>query len=49
MCVDSIGVACDDDERLCIIDIAVKSKPEIDPVGGLLQAREEQSVTSHYE
>ena len=29
MCVNSIGVACDDVERLCIIDVAVKQKPEI--------------------
>ena len=49
MSVNSIGVACDDVERLCIIDVAVKSKPEVASQGGLLQAREAQKVTSHYE
>ena len=49
MCVNSIGVACDDVERLCIVDVAVKYKSEIAPQGGLLQDREEQRVTSLYE
>ena len=49
MCVNSIGVACDDVERLCIIDVAAKYKPEVAPQGGLLQAREAQRVTSHDE
>ena len=49
MCVNSIGVAYDDVERLCIIVVAVKYKPEIASQGGLLQAREAQRVTSHCE
>ena len=47
--MNSIGVAGDDVERLCIIDVVVKYKPEIAPQGGFLQAREAQRVTSHYE
>ena len=49
MCVNSIGVVCDDVEGLCIFDVAAKHKPEIAPQRGLLQAREAQRVTSHYE
>ena len=49
MCVNSIGVACADVERLCIIDVAETLKPEFSPQGGLLQTREAQRVTSHYE
>ena len=49
MCVNSIGAACADVERMCIIDVAVKQKPEFVPQGGLLLAREAQRVTSHYE
>ena len=39
MCVNPIGAARYDVERLCTIDVAVKYKPEIDPQGSLLQAR----------
>ena len=46
MCVNSIGVACDDVERMYIIDVAVKYEPEITPQGGLLQVRDAQRVTS---
>ena len=49
MRVNSIGVACDDAERLCIIDVAVKLKPELVPPGGILQPREAQRETTHYE
>ena len=47
MCVNSIGVACEKVERLCIIDVV--KKPEIAVHGGLLQAREAHRFTSHYE
>ena len=55
MCVNSIGVARYDVERLFIINVAVKYKPEIARQGGRLQAqglfpaREAQNVTPHCE
>ena len=54
MCLYSIGVACGDVERLCIIDVAVKWKPEIAPQSRGLphimsDAREAKIVTSHYD
>ena len=44
MCVNLIDGACDDVERMYIINVAVKYKPEITQQGGLLQVREAQRV-----
>ena len=49
MCENSVSVACDDVERLCIVDCSRKVEPDFTPQRGLLHAREEQRVTSHYE
>ena len=47
MCVNSISVACDDVERLCIISCSRKVKPEFTPQRRLLHAREARRVTLH--
>ena len=49
MCVNSVGVSCDDVERFCTIDVGVNSKPEIYPQEDLLQAGVAQRVTSRCE
>ena len=49
MCENSVSVSCDDVERLCIVDCSRKVEPNFIPQRGLLHAREEQQVTSHYE
>ena len=46
---NSISVARDDVERLCIIDCSRKVEPDLTPQRGLLHAREAQRVTLHYE
>ena len=45
--MSSISVACDEVERLCIIDCSRKVQPDFTPQRGLLHAREAQRVTSH--
>ena len=49
MCVNSISVACDDVERLCLIDCSRKVEPDFTPQRALSHAREAPRVTSHYE